>query len=201
MMAILAAVIVLQALITGDCLICEHCFAVQVSSCSGILKQCSPDVTHCVTGLENNTVGGNVILTAFKDCLNPSQIEVCSGEYSGKNAETFLHISRTCCESDFCNRGDVQVPAVNNTPNGYKCDSCFKDQPTNDCTVTTQVECTGQQNNCGTFHGNAARPGEPERQYTLKGCGSQNLCKFGIYTMAGTQVTSYGMMCSPAEKH
>nr|AMO51433.1 sodefrin precursor-like factor [Cynops pyrrhogaster] len=200
MRVILAAVIMLQSLITGDCLICEQCFAVNASSCSGIFKQCSPDVTHCVAGLENNTLGSNVILTAFKDCLNPSQIALCSGEFSTRNSAFVFEISRTCCESDFCNQGDVQVPAVDETPNGYKCGGCIDTRSTGDCTVTGDVQCTGQQNACGSFYGTVARPGKPERQTSIKGCATQDFCKRGISSMVGTQANSYSFLCFPAEK-
>nr|BAF36045.1 aonirin precursor [Cynops pyrrhogaster] len=124
MRAIIAAVVLLQALITGDCLFCEQCFALQTSSCSGIFTQCSPDVTHCVTGLENCTLGTHVILTAFKDCLDPSEKAACGREVSFTAPAASLWTSRTCCDSDFCNGGDVQVPPPDDTPNG-----CGSDQP------------------------------------------------------------------------
>nr|ACB54671.1 truncated sodefrin-like protein precursor [Lissotriton montandoni] len=119
MRAILAAVTMLQALITGDCLFCEQCFALHTSSCSGIITQCPPDVTHCVAGQENDTEGTNVILTAFKDCLDPSHEAACGREFSSNAPSSSLWTSRACCDSDFCNSGDVTVPPPDNTPNGY----------------------------------------------------------------------------------
>nr|AMO51434.1 sodefrin precursor-like factor [Cynops pyrrhogaster] len=134
MRAILAAVVLLQALITGDCLLCEQCFALQTSSCSGIFTQCSPDVTHCVAGLENCTLGTHVILTAFKDCLDPSEKAACGREVSFTAPAASLWTSRTCCDSDFCNGGDVQVPPPDDTPSG-----CGSDQP---CTAPEHLRET-----------------------------------------------------------
>nr|AMO51442.1 sodefrin precursor-like factor [Cynops pyrrhogaster] len=111
MRAIFAAVVMLQALTTGDCLLCEQCFALHASSCSGIFTQCSPDVTHCVAGLENSTMGTDIILTAFKDCLDPSQKSACGREFSYKTSVHSLQLNRMCCDSDFCNGGDVEGEA------------------------------------------------------------------------------------------
>ncbi|XP_069077308.1 phospholipase A2 inhibitor gamma subunit B-like isoform X2 [Pleurodeles waltl] len=198
MRSILAAVIMLQALTTGDCLLCEQCLATNTTSCAGILKQCSPDVTHCVKGLENNTLGSDVALTVFKGCLDPSNKQTCNREFSFRNSVLSFQISRTCCDSDFCNRGDVQVPAVDKATSGYNCEECFDDQSVDPCAVTGEVQCTGEHNTCATFKGTAARPGDAVRQFSMKGCASQDFCN--NFYLAGTQVYSYDFLCSPAKK-
>ncbi|XP_078541498.1 phospholipase A2 inhibitor and Ly6/PLAUR domain-containing protein-like [Lissotriton helveticus] len=200
MRAILAAVIMLQALITGDCLQCEQCFALHNSSCSGIMTQCPPDVTHCVAGLENSTVGSDVILTAFKDCLDPSQKVACGRDFSFKMSVSSFQLTRVCCDSDFCNGGDVQVPPSDNTPNGYICEDCFNDQSADPCTATGVVQCTGKQNSCGSFSGTLSRPGEAGREYTFKGCTTQDCCKLTIFNMPGSQAYDYALKCAPALK-
>nr|ACB54669.1 sodefrin-like protein precursor [Lissotriton vulgaris] len=200
MRAILAAVAMLQALITGDCLLCEQCFALHTSSCSGIFMQCPSDVTHCVAGLENSTVGGDIILAAFKDCLDPSQTATCGREYSVKTSVFSGQFSRTCCDTDFCNGGDLQVPPSDNTPNGYICEDCFNNQSADPCTATGVVQCTGKQNACVGYFGTFSRPGEAGRSYSVKGCTTQDLCKLGIFNLAGTQVYNYDLQCAPALK-
>nr|AMO51446.1 sodefrin precursor-like factor [Cynops pyrrhogaster] len=189
MRVLLAAVVVLQVLITGDCLLCEQCFALHTSSCLGVFTQCPPDVTHCVAGLENNTLGTDIILTAFKDCLDPSQKSACGRAFSFKSSVVSFQLSRMCCDSDFCNGGDVQVPPEDNTPNGYICED-----------TTGVVQCTGKQNTCASFLGTASRPGEAERPYSGKGCATRDICKLGIFNMAGTQAYDYSLKCSPALK-
>ncbi|XP_078528771.1 uncharacterized protein LOC144806245 isoform X3 [Lissotriton helveticus] len=183
---------------TADCLFCEQCLATGSSQCSGIFKQCSPDVTHCIKGLENNTVGNNVILTAFKDCLDASQNRVCERDLTVKTSVFDLGISRTCCDSDFCNGGDVQVPAVDETPNGYKCEDCFTTETVDPCAGAGEVQCTGELNTCTSFSGTAARPGEDVKQYTVKGCASQDYCQ--SFYLAGSHAYTYDLQCSPAEK-
>nr|AJF36157.1 sodefrin precursor-like factor 32 [Lissotriton helveticus] len=200
MRALLAAVTMLQALITGDCLFCEQCFALHTSSCSGIMTQCPPDVTHCVAGLENNTVGTHVILTAFKDCLDPSHRAACDREFSFNAPAAYVWTSRTCCDSDFCNSGDVKVPPPDDTPNGYICEGCTSDQSAEPCTETEDVQCTGKQNTCGTFKGTVLRPGVVGREYTFKGCTTRDFCKVGVFNFESTQSYDYGLKCSPALK-
>ncbi|XP_069075492.1 uncharacterized protein [Pleurodeles waltl] len=181
-----------------DCLFCEQCFAVHTSSCSGVFKQCSPDVTHCVAGLENNTLGNDTILTVFKGCLNPFQKAACSREFSIKTSVASFWSSRTCCDSDFCNAGDLQVPAVDEIPNGFTCEDCFTDQPVDECTVTGELQCSGKQNTCANFSGTVARPGKVGRQYSAKGCTTRDFCKLGVFNMEGSQVFNYSLKCSPA---
>ncbi|XP_078542474.1 phospholipase A2 inhibitor and Ly6/PLAUR domain-containing protein-like [Lissotriton helveticus] len=198
MKAFLAAVVMLQALITGDCILCEKCLATSTTQCSGIFKQCSPDVTHCVKGLENNTLGDTVVVTAFKDCMNPSQQAACGREFHFQNSGFSLQISRTCCDSDFCNKGEVEVPAVDETPNGYMCDECLTDQSSESCTPTGHVHCTGVQNTCSTFYGSAIIPGGTMQPYSMKGCTTPDYCE--IYYLVATLVDSYELRCVPAQK-
>ncbi|XP_078542494.1 uncharacterized protein LOC144828286 [Lissotriton helveticus] len=199
MRAILAAVAMLQALITGaDCLLCEQCLVTGTTQCSGIFKQCSPDVTHCIKGLENNTIGGDVILTAFKDCLDPSEKAACGRESSMQTSFASLRIIRTCCDSDFCNGGDVQVPAVDENPNGYKCEDCFTTESADTCKAAGEVQCTGEHNTCATVTGTGARPGKAVKQYISKGCVSQDFCQ--LFYMVETQTHTYDLQCSPARK-
>nr|AKH14012.1 sodefrin precursor-like factor [Ichthyosaura alpestris] len=198
MRAILAAVALVQALITGaDCLLCEKCLASGTSQCSGIFKQCSPDVTHCIKGLENNTLGRDVILTAYKDCLDPSLVETCGKDSSSKTSFHYVAVTSICCDSDLCNTGDLQVPAVDENPNGYKCEDCFSNQSGDDCTAGREVQCTGEHNTCVRFTGTGSRPGEPVLQYIIRGCGSQDYCKY--FHLVRTQVYSYDLQCSPAK--
>nr|AKH14014.1 sodefrin precursor-like factor [Ichthyosaura alpestris] len=200
MRALLAAAVMLQALITGDCLSCEQCFALHTSSCSGVFTQCPPDVTHCVAGLENTTLRNDVILTAFKDCLDPSQKAACGREFYYKTSVFSLRTSRTCCDSDLCNGGDVKVPPADDTPNGYICEECFNNQSTDPCTVTGVVQCSGKQNTCGTFSGTASNPGEAVRPYSERGCATPDYCKIGVFNLLGVQVYDYALKCSPALK-
>ncbi|XP_078528155.1 uncharacterized protein LOC144805484, partial [Lissotriton helveticus] len=141
-----------------DCLMCERCLATGTSQCSGIFKQCPPDVTHCIKGLENNTVGGYPILTAYKDCLDAAEQAACGREFSLQNTLMSYRVSRVCCDSNFCNTGDVEVPAVDETPNGYQCKDCYTDQALDACTVAGDVQCTGEHTTCAGFHGTASIP-------------------------------------------
>ncbi|XP_078541496.1 uncharacterized protein LOC144826912 [Lissotriton helveticus] len=198
MRAIFAAVVMIQALITGDCLLCEKCLATGTTQCSGIFKQCPPDVTHCVHGLENSTAGDNVVVTTYKDCLNPSSQAACGREFNFQNSLFSFRISRICCDSDICNGGEVEVPALDRTPNGYKCDECFTDQSSDSCIPTGEIHCTGEQNTCHGYSGKAIIPGDTLKPYSLKGCSTSNYCE--IFSPVGTQVYGDEALCFPAKK-
>ncbi|XP_078507366.1 phospholipase A2 inhibitor and Ly6/PLAUR domain-containing protein-like [Lissotriton helveticus] len=197
MKAFLAAVAMLQALITGDCLLCETCLATGTTQCSGIFKQCSPDVTHCVTGLENNTVGDDVVVTAFKDCLHSSTQASCGRDYHYHNSGFSFLVSRTCCDSDICNKGEVEVPALDRTPNGYKCDECFTDQSSDSCIPTGEVQCTGEQNTCHSFSGKVMIPGDTLKPYSIKGCATPDFCN--IFDQVATEIYADDILCVPAQ--
>ncbi|XP_078542115.1 urokinase plasminogen activator surface receptor-like [Lissotriton helveticus] len=140
----------------------------------------------------------NAILTAFKDCLDPTDKAVCERDLTFKNSATSLRISRTCCDSDFCNGGDVQVPPIDETPNGYKCKDCLTTESVDPCSAAGDVQCTGDLNTCSSFSGTGARPGEEVQQYFLKGCASQDFCQ--SFYLAGSHAYTYDLLCSPAEK-
>nr|AKH14008.1 sodefrin precursor-like factor [Ichthyosaura alpestris] len=196
--AIFAAVAMLQALITGDCLLCETCLASGTTQCSGIFKQCPPDVTHCVKGLENTKREDSVFVTAFKACLNPSDQAACGRELHFQNSLFSYQISRTCCDSDFCNKGDVEAPVVDETPNGYKCDERFSDQSSDSCTPTGEAQCTGEQNTCHFFSGKVIVPGDTLKSYSMKGCVTPDYCQ--LFHLAATQIYVDDVLCIPAKK-
>ncbi|XP_078542495.1 phospholipase A2 inhibitor and Ly6/PLAUR domain-containing protein-like [Lissotriton helveticus] len=198
MRAILAAVVMLQVLIRGDCLLCEKCLATGTSQCSGIFKQCPPDVTHCEKGLENATIGDLVVVTAFKDCMNPSKKAACGKEFYFQNSVFTFRISTTCCDSDFCNKGEVEVPALDRTPNGYTCDECFSDQSSDSCIPTGEVQCTGEQNTCHSNSGKAIIPGYTLTPFSLKGCATPDYCE--IFDQVATQLYGDELLCEPAKK-
>ncbi|XP_078541454.1 phospholipase A2 inhibitor and Ly6/PLAUR domain-containing protein-like [Lissotriton helveticus] len=156
-----------------------------------------------VTMLQALITGGtHVILTAFKYCLDPSHKAACGREFSSNAPAFSLWTSRACCDSDFCNSGDVKVsiPPPDGTPNGYICGGCTSNQSAKPCTATVDVQCTGNQNACGTFYGTVFRPGEAGIPYSGKGCTTQDSCKVGIFNLAATQTSDYGLKCSPALK-
>ncbi|XP_078503087.1 uncharacterized protein LOC144761695 [Lissotriton helveticus] len=144
--------------------------------------------------------GIDIILTAFKDCLDPSQKAACGRELSFKRSESSLWTSRVCCDSDFCNSGDVKLPPSDNTPNGYICKDCFNDQSADPCTATGVVQCSRMQNACVSYFGTVSRPGVAGRPYSGKGCSTRDFCKLGFFNLAGVQAYDYGLKCTPALK-
>ncbi|XP_078541492.1 phospholipase A2 inhibitor and Ly6/PLAUR domain-containing protein-like [Lissotriton helveticus] len=202
MRTFLTAAILLCTLIAGvNCLLCEKCFSVGTATCSGIYNLCPADVTHCVQGLENFTIGSKNALTAFKDCGTPSSRAACGKTLSFRASMTVVRISRTCCDSDYCNGGDIQAPAVDESPNGYKCRDCFNDKSADACTPEKEIMCTGQEKACVFQSGTGAIPGEAVvKEYSASGCMTRNFCRKGVFKLRGIQLLNYDFKCSPAIK-
>nr|AJF36151.1 sodefrin precursor-like factor 24 [Lissotriton helveticus] len=201
MRTLLTAAVLLCALIAGvNCLLCEKCFSVGTATCSGIYSLCPADITHCVQGLENHTIGSNNTLTAFKDCGTPSSRIACGKTLSFRTSMTGVRISRTCCDSDYCNGGAIQAPAVDELPNGYKCRECFNYHSAGACTTEKEILCTGQEKACSFLSGKAAFPGEAVKEYSASGCMTRNFCGKGAFNLQGLQLLNYDFKCSPAIK-
>nr|AKH14024.1 sodefrin precursor-like factor [Ichthyosaura alpestris] len=201
MRTLFTATVLLCTLIAGgNCLLCEKCFSVGTATCSGMYSLCPADVTHCVQGLENSTIVSNKHLTAFKDCGTPSSRTACGKTLSYRTSMSVLWISRTCCYSDYCNGGDIQVPAVDESLNGYKCRECFNDQSTDACTTEKEILCTGQEKECGFMSGTGAIPGQAVKKYSVAGCMSKKFCRKGAFNLQALQLLNYDFKCSRAIK-
>nr|AMO51450.1 sodefrin precursor-like factor [Cynops pyrrhogaster] len=201
MRTLLTAAVLLCALIAGvNCLLCEKCFSVGTTTCSGIYRLCPADVTRCVQGLENTTIGNETYLAAFKDCGTPSRRTTCGKILSFRTSVSVVRISRTCCNSDYCNGGDIQAPIVDESPNGYKCTDCFTDQSADACTTEKEILCTGQEKECVAVSGTVAIPGEAVNEYSVSGCVTKNFCGKRAFNLHGIQLLKHDLKCSPAIK-
>ncbi|XP_078541628.1 phospholipase A2 inhibitor and Ly6/PLAUR domain-containing protein-like [Lissotriton helveticus] len=201
MRTLLTAAVLLCALIAGvNCLLCEKCFSVGTATCSGIYRLCPADVTHCVQGLENSTRESKNALTAFKDCGPPSSRPTCGKFLSYRTSKTVIQISKTCCDSDYCNGGDIQAPVVDERPNGYKCTECINNQSADACTTEKEVLCTGQERPCIFLSGTVVFPGEAAKQSSEFGCVTKTLCRKGTFQFQSVQVLDYDLKCLPAIK-
>ncbi|XP_069496920.1 phospholipase A2 inhibitor and Ly6/PLAUR domain-containing protein-like [Ambystoma mexicanum] len=197
----LTAVAVLFAVITeGNSLICEHCTNMNAESCSGVFAACPDNVTHCVKGLEKSNNGPYVIQLAFKGCLDPSKQPACGKEVVFRGTDMSLWIKRECCDSDSCNSGDIQVPPILQTPNGFKCPDCSTDQSASGCTAVGNITCVGNENQCADFTGNAERPGDIVKAYSLRMCATKDACDVGILSMEKIKAFQFDLKCSDAIK-
>ncbi|XP_069496913.1 phospholipase A2 inhibitor CgMIP-I-like isoform X2 [Ambystoma mexicanum] len=197
MRVLLTATAVLFAMITrGNCIICEQCS--NINSCSGFFAPCPAEVTHCVKGLENSTVGSNVRLLAYKGCVDPSRQATCDKEVIFRSSRMSLYITRECCDSDSCNSKNTKQAALRipKTPNGFKCPDCDTDRSTTGCAPVGELQCTGNENQCATFMGRASRPGDSVRGYTVYACATKDACEVGISSMEGTKVSQFDLKCS-----
>ncbi|XP_078541457.1 phospholipase A2 inhibitor and Ly6/PLAUR domain-containing protein-like [Lissotriton helveticus] len=139
-------------------------------------------------------------LTAFKDCGTASSRPTCGKFLSYRTSKTVIRISRTCCDSDYCNGGDIQAPVVDENPNGYKCTECANNQSADVCKTEKEVMCTGQEKICVFLSGTVVLPGEAAKQSSEFGCVTKTLCRKGAFQLQGVQVQDYDLKCAPAIK-
>ncbi|XP_078535208.1 uncharacterized protein LOC144821933 [Lissotriton helveticus] len=201
MRTLLTAAVLLCALNAGvNCLLCEKCFSVGTTTCSGIYRLCPADVTHCVQGLENSTIMSKNALTSFKDCGTPSSRTTCDKILSYRTQMSLVRISRTCCDSDYCNGGDIQALVVDESLNGYKCGECIHDRSPDACTTKKEVLCSGQEKTCLFLSGTMILPGEDAVAYSEFGCITNNFCRKGGFQLQGLQLQNSDLKCAPAIK-
>ncbi|XP_078510035.1 ly6/PLAUR domain-containing protein 8-like [Lissotriton helveticus] len=198
MSALLTVAVIFAAAFPGvDSLFCHQCYEVNQTSCTGPSVRCEEDVTHCIKGLENNTLMDSVIMSAFKGCMDPSNQVECEKGVLFRNSVVLVRIERTCCDTDNCNADDIQMTDVDETPNGYTCDACFNGEISVLCNPTKKIPCIGEEDTCGSFNGSASRPGEVSQLWSLRGCITKESCDRNALNPAGERMYQYDFKCTP----
>ncbi|XP_030068318.1 phospholipase A2 inhibitor and Ly6/PLAUR domain-containing protein-like [Microcaecilia unicolor] len=183
MRAFLSSICIFSALIvTGLCLICDHCVNLHGHSCETVSSPCK-DEEVCVTTLENSTVGNDMRLSVFKGCQKydpriPEGIILYSG------GPVFFTGYIEYCKEDNCNNGTVTVPAINMTKNGLECPACYI-KGSYECTEVGTIKCIGNQEQCLEYSGELRRPGTPFEKYEYKGCATTGACDFSPSVLMG----------------
>nr|UVZ00879.1 sodefrin precursor-like factor beta 4 [Eurycea tynerensis] len=199
MATLLAVVGFLAAIITkANSLDCEQCKRQgPEASCTGPVVACPEGTTKCIQGLENDTLHGEVVLTAYKTCFVPSIPEiVCTETDHQYRSAAYVVRYNTHCSSD---NSPLEVPPLNNTLNGYKCPDCFSDKSsTEECKSDKEIECTGREMECFEYRGIVQRTEKEIIHISLKGCvttDAWHLSKF----LPGTKIKQSTLIISKAK--
>nr|UVZ00875.1 sodefrin precursor-like factor beta 2 [Eurycea tynerensis] len=182
-------------LIQANSLECEQCKEIgNMTSCTGPIAPCPEGTTKCTQGLENNTLDGDIILTAFKSCYTPETPEVlCSvADHTVINSRILIRVTAACG----MNNDPFQVPPQNQTLNGYKCPDCFEEGTLDECISDEVKACTGTQTACFDIRAIGHRPGQANKLYSFKGCTTAVCC--GLVHLTETAATDITCTCTPA---
>lgn len=175
----------------GCALRCDTCnvTSVGVDNCPGVAQECENQDDFCATQIEYNILGGDNKQTVRKRCMPKDQELICNRPMLLNTTEQFQFLLySTCCNSDCCNSGGIQMPLVNLTENGHSCQSCFVEGSLQ-CSTFETVNCTCQQFQCFNFSGNATRPGDIEKPYAFQGCITNGTCMVDLHNLPGSKVS------------
>uniref|UniRef100_A0A8C5R919 UPAR/Ly6 domain-containing protein n=1 Tax=Leptobrachium leishanense TaxID=445787 RepID=A0A8C5R919_9ANUR len=154
---------------SGNGILCPECFNSTTANCEGSLATCA----SCQTVVAESGHGNNSVSVIEKSCsVYPDS---CNFAYSVTASDFHISFNSSCCDTELCNNGSVQVLPRNTTENGLECPSCFMENAT-ECCANQTVQCTGQETKCVNFTGSLFDQGSC-RNYTLQACVTENVCK------------------------
>ncbi|XP_015268639.1 PREDICTED: phospholipase A2 inhibitor and Ly6/PLAUR domain-containing protein-like [Gekko japonicus] len=183
----------------ADGIFCLNCTSSQGYNCSTTHQQCTSAVNSCITIARNEDTGhlGIQNPTYEKKCNTDDRL--CNQVYGLVAGDFSLRWNSSCCRLDRCNDEDIKVQKASPVLNGVRCSSCFA-QGTDVCLNTTQVNCTGQLDQCIHFVTIAKEEKYKDQQVTFKGCATKNMCSIGAPALftTGRQVYVKTIMCSGA---
>ncbi|XP_069058183.1 phospholipase A2 inhibitor and Ly6/PLAUR domain-containing protein-like [Pleurodeles waltl] len=148
MSAFLIRSCLLLAFITAGCsLICEVCSSRNATMCNGKMMTCDANMDTCEHSIVKSNVYGQMFMV-FKGCA-----KACKDLYFTESFTTGrTTIKRVCCNSDYCNDGEMEFPARENKPNRVTCPSCFH-MGSYECEPVKMLQCTDSETNCLYFRG------------------------------------------------
>ncbi|XP_077196867.1 phospholipase A2 inhibitor and Ly6/PLAUR domain-containing protein-like [Paroedura picta] len=163
---------------TGASLQCYSCFSTTGPCDDSSIQQCIRGEDTCITQTAITTL---LLLPTFftKYCVSSAMCK--PGSYSITTLQnTYGQITATCCKTDLCNKGTLQLPNMNLIPNGQKCPGCYSLGSRN-CQPTISVPCTGKENQCLRFSGSISTSLSPlpfSQDIAFQGCTTPNTCNY-----------------------
>ncbi|XP_067831539.1 uncharacterized protein [Heptranchias perlo] len=185
-MNLFSGIFIICALVTTvSALKCFSCTD-PIGNCTQKEAVCNSAANHTCTALSVILrVGGINSSMVSKGCgICPEPISINTG---------FFALSRrsSCCSSDLCN-GQYRAVEQNTTLNGLECFGCLNVSFDTCVSSTSIVKCVGIQDRC--LH-DASTQLSPGNLFILKGCVSENLCRFPKSSAFGVQTTSDSSCC------
>ncbi|XP_060113715.1 protein RoBo-1-like [Heteronotia binoei] len=185
----------------ADSIFCFKCTSSHGYNCSMTQQECTSAVNSCITIAQTEDTGPLDIEnpTYEKKCNSDDRLCNQFGFYGLVAGDFRLRWNSSCCRSDSCNNQNIIVQKASQVLNGVRCSSCFARGP-NVCPDATQVNCTGQLDQCIHFVTIAKEEKYKDQQVTIKGCATKNMCSMGATALfaSGRQVYVKTITCSGA---
>ncbi|CAH2318731.1 Hypothetical predicted protein [Pelobates cultripes] len=140
----------------------------------------------CVTLSESCLVNSYNVPAIKKGCaegINESQVLALNDK---DQLKTTVNIEY--CKEDLCNKG-TQFVYVDNLgePTGKYCESCYRNNTSNECVSRDRVACHGNQIKCLSYIGKLSRADGTIGDYSIKGCVSDLICTLKFGSLPGTK--------------
>ncbi|KAM4014876.1 uncharacterized protein ACNLHF_001609 [Anomaloglossus baeobatrachus] len=141
---------------------------------------------RCMTACQYGHNHKDEFKSLYKNCANES---LCGTKGSlaleNVNFNLFVH----CCNGSLCNTEKYERPEEDPTPNGKTCPSAYCTGNLKECKRDKEMNCTGSMDRCFDFRVEEYYPGEPTKNYSIKGCANYDACKHDFESAIGITVT------------
>ncbi|XP_075184697.1 urokinase plasminogen activator surface receptor-like, partial [Anomaloglossus baeobatrachus] len=147
---------------------------------------------RCMTACQYAYNHGDNFKSLFKNCANES---VCGTKGSLAVENIIFRFFVLCCNGSLCNIGKYELPVEDPTPNGKKCPSAYCTGNLEECKSDKEMNCTGSMDRCFEVRTEGKYPGEPTKNYSIKGCANSDGCKYNFDTALGVAQHKKLLIC------
>ncbi|KAM4016852.1 phospholipase A2 inhibitor 31 kDa subunit-like [Anomaloglossus baeobatrachus] len=137
---------------------------------------------RCMTASQYAYNHGDNFRSLFKNCANES---LCGSKGSLAVENLMFRFFVRCCNGSLCNTGKYELPEEDPTPNGVKCPSAYCMGNLEECKTEKEINCTGSMDRCFDFRTEGKYPGEPTKNYSVKGCVNSDACRYNFNSALG----------------
>ncbi|XP_069058195.1 phospholipase A2 inhibitor and Ly6/PLAUR domain-containing protein-like isoform X2 [Pleurodeles waltl] len=154
----------------GHSLICEVCSSRNATMCDGEMMACDASMDTCEHSIIRSNAYGKMLMV-FKGCAT-----ACKDLYITETITTGrTTIQRVCCDSDYCNNDQMEIPAREDKPNGVSCPS-YLHVGSYECGLVRMLQCTDSETSCIYFRGLVDPSGAQPVKTIFLGCVNLEEC-------------------------
>ncbi|CAH2318736.1 Hypothetical predicted protein [Pelobates cultripes] len=170
----------------GSSLTCMQCSTVSETSCRGAPHVCNKNDTSCIDILEITKVGNQTLIGFTRSCNDDPYR--CDKDFQMVGGIKNTFITTTCCNTDNCNKHEIQVSEHNNTVNGRLCEVCYGMDSYN-CNINGYIQCRGDQTECVDIAVTLEKIDSSTFTFSLKGCATPDACTLGPKIIPAAKIT------------
>ncbi|XP_063292108.1 phospholipase A2 inhibitor gamma subunit B-like isoform X2 [Pelobates fuscus] len=142
---------------------------------------------------------GNQTLTGFSRSCNDDP-NICDKDFQMVGGIQNTFITTKCCNTDNCNKHEIQVSEHNNTVNGGLCEVCYG-LDSYECNINGYIQCRGDLTECVDIAVTLEKIDSSTFKFSLKGCATPHACTLGPKMIAAAKIVEEKRLsCSPAKR-